>query len=183
MTRNPQPNIIKMHLESGESCYISKDGTIYPKGSPEGDYYAKEDTIVAGRDGPILEADSIGCAVITLYNPKTKIGLIIHIAAEHLVDEYHINLIYAATELIEGFNPGDATFSLFIDDTSYVSELRTPDEIWPKRIEAKLRSLGYREGIIITEGNEGKYVRLNTATGRILVFESGDTLIYDRQAS
>ena len=123
-----------------------------------------DETIVAIADEQ-MEAAGGDCPIITFFNPDTKLGAVVHLNAEHRLDQHHVTMI---EELIAEFTIAKSSSVHVILDLKGLGKPVEEREPWLDKILAFLGSKGFTDVVAVTKG-EGKYVTLNGQQGLLIV--------------
>ncbi|HLE49069.1 MAG TPA: hypothetical protein VI819_03505 [Patescibacteria group bacterium] len=171
-THSEEKTVRRINRNRGESAFLQDGKTQEGHSRENGRLYAKADTFVIGRDGPVLEAWGGACRVIAMYENAGKNGAVIHINAVDLWGNRHEELIDQLLEAVPDLSKSALPYVL--GDTSsldpYVQELEGDRESWNKAIAEYLKKKGIKNVKVFSSG-EGKDVSLDTQTGILKVLD------------
>ncbi|NOS67770.1 MAG: hypothetical protein HOO67_05410 [Candidatus Peribacteraceae bacterium] len=127
--------------------------------------YAKADSIIVGKNGPILEAHGGDCRVVAFFQKEIRLGALMHIDAADIFTDRHEELIDTLFSAIPEISHADTHVLICgdIDDvwSPVLLELREARKDWHQRIKKCLseRKLERVEEIL---SGCGKHVKVFT---------------------
>lgn len=126
---------------------------------------AKMDEMIVAKGVDELQASGGDCPIVAMYDKDERIGILVHIDAEHAHDEYHATLF---DKLFATFSVPQASRIDIAMDLEGTGKVKAERKQWLDKIKADLEGRGFAD-IYVCTGGEGKYVTLNSADGSLMI--------------
>lgn len=157
-----------------EDVYRSREAKNFQKNPNFGEEppNAKMDEMLVAKALDELQASGGDCPVVTMYDKEERIGVLVHISAEHLHDKYHATLF---DKLFVTFSVSQESKICIAMDLEGPGKEKLERKQWLHEIKADLEERGYKNIRTCTEG-EGKDVTLNCAAGTLVISNHDELL-------
>jgi hypothetical protein len=150
-----------------EDVYLSRQAKNFQKDPNFGEEppNAKMDETLIAKAVNELQASGGDCPIVALYNSANRVGVLVHISAEHAADGYHATLL---DKLFATFDLPAESEVYILMDLQGLGKVEAERTSWLNQIRGVLEARGF-SGIHTCTRAAGKNVTLNAASGTMVV--------------